>query len=216
MAHKRRVGPPPLYKYMERQWAEALVKCGRIRIGTLYDYRRTDEAEGTNIVYSADTVEWAAAEDAPEFYKQVLGHPLRDYIRIEGIEFRQPHMVPDAYIHCMSEAFSADLMKRLAYDACVRIRDPRRFLRCITDHLIREGLVIRWTVRRCTYVVDRKVHHRESVRPLPGFTKEVRYAHDQEVRAVWVPVPGTLPIGPLHLELPELCETCSLTTKRGR
>ena len=38
--------PPVLYRFMERQWAEALVAKGSVRIGTLQDFRSIEAHDG--------------------------------------------------------------------------------------------------------------------------------------------------------------------------
>jgi len=102
-----RIYPTPQYQYLRRDFADALLSEGAVRIGTLYDFGREekhgselgDESEGIGTVYSDDPVEWGNDEDAPQFYKQVLGD-TPSHIRIDGIEFQPRHVLPDAYIDC--------------------------------------------------------------------------------------------------------------------
>ena len=152
-----------------------------------------------------DTVEWADHKDAPDFYKRVLGKPLRDHLRFEGIRFQQKHRVTDAYMFCTSREFSVEIMQKSPYNACVRIDDPIRFVGHVTAHLRNE--ITATVVGRCVYM-EKMIYHRLPRRPHPGFVKDKEYEFWKELRAVWVP--EALKIEPRIETIPELCTTCSL------
>ena len=204
--------PRPQYKYLKREHAESFLSDGLVRIGTLYDYRRAeahgpaigDEAEGTLTVYSDDDVHWDRYEDAPEFYKQVLGGKA-DNIAIRGIEFQQRHVVTDVWMYCTSLAYSRAAMKAFECEVCIRINNPGRFFQTITRALNADISQFLWG--RCVYE-DRRIHHRSTRRPHPGFLKDPAYAYQKELRAVWLP--HEQPVTPRFLTLPELVPACTV------
>lgn len=184
---------PTVYKYTHREHAEAMINEGKVRLGTLYDYRRQehggaigDTDEGIYKVFSDEDFEYTGPSGASPFHRHFIkgeGHA-----RFQGIRFEHRRVTHNAYMFCCSSEFSESMMQKYraepGYDACVRINAPVRFFDEISKVLGRE--ITDWVVGNCVYL-KREFHHTQEPDTSPGFVKDPLYAWQKEVRAVWIP-----------------------------
>lgn len=131
-----RRAPPELFKYLEPQWADAMIDRGSIRIGTLADYRR-DELHGAERGDAGEGTRIVESDSGPQtFTKDTLPDFIRGAIAIEGggtlvVDAVGPAIVsttriPDIYVYSTTAAFDAAVMRNFG-EACVRIFDPVGF-----------------------------------------------------------------------------------------
>ncbi|HXC52872.1 MAG TPA: hypothetical protein VN634_18445 [Candidatus Limnocylindrales bacterium] len=206
-----------LYKYMSTASLDELLDGGRIRIGTLDEYRDTcshsdevaDRKEGSRrIVVDVSP----GANPRAEAERVVRDHRLDENdnsdVRVENhrdsvvVEARSPNL----YLFSASLRCDRDLMSTLGYDACVKIASPEKFFRSLTGAMsgVRSFLGFREVIYEdphCPKARAAGVH--------PAFFKRADYSHQAEVRALWEP--DAPRIEPVIVSCPEaagLCELC--------
>jgi hypothetical protein len=214
-----------VFKYAPRQYNRLLTVMGCVRVGTLYDFRRSEHRKGIadpqegkkrvhhgieslNIVDSNDP----KLKDNKDFraLEAFKIFDVRDSknIRIEGITVARQFDVPDCFIYCLSKASSTRLYREFeGSNSQVEIIDPIAFFRTLTLSL--NSLVavtfrgihdVRYTSREETWNGSDWGHH-------PALIKELNFAPQAEVRAIWTPQ-FTSEIQPMvvgHSELPGHC-----------
>jgi len=140
------------FKYLKKNYAEELVLYGRLRIGTIYEYRnyedseRRDITEGTKnertkidevTLYDNDYENW------PRGLKSLFLPPedltKTSYV-FKNLTILNPMNFPDAYIYCVTSNFSRKVMEDFNCDACVYIKDIQAFCDIISKKLVKLGL----------------------------------------------------------------------------
>lgn len=206
-----------LFKYTRIEHENSLVQRGCIRLGTLFDYRKSDlhggqigdPREGT-ITYAGEfeQVTHELISDHPAFEGLIkLGAgatigslSIKNYTRSAG----------DLFVFSTSLNFSLDVLThwhndpKARYDTCYRIHSARLFFRAISKALSGRAEFLGYVP--VTYYDDSKSIDLAS--PLsrlhPAQLKGgTNYDHQTEVRAFWLPL-ETGQIEPLDLEVPGL------------
>jgi len=216
--------PPPLFRYTKRAYAEDLLHRGKIRLGTLYEYKRIedhapmigDEAEGVKSLY--DNPAFASAGGLPRFARSVADRAIRNLptdpstrVLFNQCLFEEVHTSPDRWVYCMSKRLGARVMHSMdpAYDTCVRIDYVRAFFELICAELMRQRVITDGSrISECFYR-DRVQHYLRDDGRDPAVLKAAKYAAQEEVRFVFVPVEPTT-IAPRFLTLPKLRDLCEL------
>jgi hypothetical protein len=206
----------PLYKYLRAEHAELLLSEGALRVGTLYEYRDIethgievgDDEEGYRYVYSDDPyIDWRQPETVPDMVRKRIVAPPGANIWILNSTFAERKVNPDCYVYSVSEEYDPACMRELGYDACIRIDDPRAFFHALATVLARDHGMRRHKVARCIYM-DKREHYSRETDVLPALAKARRYAHQKEVRALWLT--PTQKLTPLILQCPAASQFCRL------
>lgn len=180
------------FKYMEAKYADELVNDGKLRIGTLLDYRRRekfgggrlDEDEGTSELWAA--IDARSNDDIPEFARSIIQiGPSATKVHISGIGVVKPYLMPDAYVLCLSKRYApAELLPDFEpADACVEIVNPPEFFAALEDSMAAHGQFI--GVHDCKYSGRRVEYPAPALNPF--VVKDPRYAHQAESRIGWLP-----------------------------
>lgn len=97
-------------------------------------------------------------------------------------------------------------MKRLGYDACIRINNVEEFIRAISEQL---------GIGRCHYgpvqYQARQMHYNIAKSTNPALIKEPQFSYQDEVRALWRP--DKADIEPLFVTSKAAAECCELYTE---
>jgi len=216
--------PTVLYKHFHKEaHAEALVAHGGIRIGTLYEFRHTDdwdparadggEGEFTFTVVS-EQPELVTRDNAPWFLRPVL-EALGTPIASHGGNLSTVATHPDTYLYCSSAVTTQQTRARYG-EFVVRIADVPGFFRALTAHLFDDlGAIAadpHGYAAPCLYL-DRAIRLGTAFTPLAepplAMLKPTRWRDDQEVRALWhprVPAPRLKPLCTVHGALAHFCE----------
>jgi hypothetical protein len=139
----------PLYKYLPKRYLKAFLDRGSLKIGTLYEYRQTD-AYGEDIgdkdeglhktelcLPGGGEIELGSNTPEAEFFrKHVLrtdqqSSKVKIILKDEARVVVQSHS-QDLYIYCMTAEYSASVMKKGGYDACLEIVRPSEFFQTIS------------------------------------------------------------------------------------
>jgi hypothetical protein len=190
--------PAELFKYSKWAHAEALIRWGQIRVGTLDDYRNIekhssligDKEEGETFLFdnplfvTGETIStWAARFVPPEFTG-----PGKSTIGWVGCYFNQPRRCPNVWLYCISERLSFRVMDSFEanYDACVRIPGVWPFFVSIHQELSRQRPIAAGFIVPITYR-PRSLHYSADDRLDPISVKPPRFAPQVEVRFVFFP-----------------------------
>jgi hypothetical protein len=178
----------PLFKYMQKCWADRLVHYGEIRLTTLAECRLAelstdigDPSEGT-----ADRMDYIDEEVwTPETVPAHLRHliSVAGPARMKGLVFEEMADVTNVWLYCTSDRFDAWAMRRMGYDACVRINHPAAFYSAIL-----EGLAPNISEASGGPIEYRsRMHSLRVRRQSAAYIKEPPFAYQNEIRIVLSP-----------------------------
>ena len=211
-----------MIKYAPSRYVHLLHSLGCTRVGTLYDFRRTehqrgisDPQEGKKQVHYSTQPFYARSTNDPE----VQGHPdfraLEEFgaihfdncahVYIGDVHLSREFDVPDCFIYCVSQNVVDDLYTEFGDADCrVAIQNSKQFFRLLTIalHSIRpvrfKGLF------GVQYRLREEAWNGKDWGAHPCLIKEPQYLHQAEARAIWEPI-GPGPISPVvvgHKEIP--------------
>jgi len=210
--------PDTIYKYLSSDHAIALTRHGCIRIGTLHNYRDTEEHgqeigdkdEGITIEYSHDK-EPKTGDKLNRF--ESIAFKLGSGMIVSNIYLERPHRSPNLYLYCASLTYDPSILHRLnlhcpgdEYDACVRITNVGEFVAKINAVFSAKARFV--GAYLCTYT-PRKFHYTDKAHH-PALIKDCRYSYQQEVRLIWEPNNKDDSIEPVCLSIKNLTAYCSL------
>ncbi|HYR05890.1 MAG TPA: hypothetical protein VEP71_04335 [Gallionella sp.] len=202
-----------LYKYLQKQYADLLIKRGKLRIGTLYEYRDIekhgtivgDEDEGKKSLYMDVASEKWTADNQPDFTKGLIKIANGSSVHMEDVTFQKSESSPDYYLYCTTEKFDENALKDFGYDACVVIEKPNLFFAAITRTLRHKGtfegtFCCQYVSRRVEYDKDHGIH--------PAIIKDPSYKDQKEIRTLWKPFKTN--ISPLVIDCRDAAKYCRM------
>lgn len=212
--------PPlsPLYKYGRRAHTQDLLKHGRLRIGTLKDYRRAehkagivDPTEGKKTVYhrinGLVTYGDGSLDSQAIDHFELLHVPAGQQMGLHNFKFIRHEEAPDCFVYCASSRLSRETMAQFdGADSCYRIVDEVRFWTVLTEALHAASPVGYRVAADVQYVGREEAWSNSSTGVHPAFMKEERYAPQWEVRMAWQPLHR--PIEPLLIVDQRLSACC--------
>jgi hypothetical protein len=222
--------PRRLYKYLSEKYAASMLEKGNIRLGTLYEYRTSeneqvrDEGEGTfttQQLLSDQTSENRVPSGL------LAGEP---YIDAEGtnpsaIYYAQ---IPNRNIYCTTMEGSAEVMKQFEAEACLEIMDVNKFFQEVLNELSRQKLFHgHAAIKECLYTgrtLDYNELYVESysadhylntpadklqaekkagvAHALGYWVKDPFYTPQKEMRTVYIPKDQNQEIKPIIINVP--------------
>ncbi|HDS1793003.1 hypothetical protein [Pseudomonas putida] len=197
-----------LYRYSSQKYNSMLLNEGATRIGTLYDFRRSehkvgiaDPSEGKKTVFH-HVDDWAINDEvdgSPSKTMRAMSEVgMFDFgpgggQRMTGITLARRIHSPDYFIHCSAYKLSDSVLKQFeGADSCVEITNPYEFYRHVTEALNKitparfQGIhVIKYT--------DREEEWNGQNYGTPGLLiKEIEFKDQCEVRAIWSAEDGVI------------------------
>jgi len=143
-----------LYKYLPKKYLDAFFRRGSLKIGTLYEYRNTeqyglvigDQDEGVHrtalTLTSGDKVDLRHNTPEADFFRKAMGKPIQQTANIKIVALDDCNYTlnvqsqsPDLYIYCMSSRFDKEVMRQFDCDSCMEIIDPNAFLAAISHRI---------------------------------------------------------------------------------
>ena len=206
-----------IFKYTRQKYKQAALERGSIRLGTLFDYRKTeshgiqigDEREGRITLEGTLenlTHEHTEGHSALERLVKLgpgatIGKLVVSNLRLES---------ENLFVFSTSSAFSELALlewnkdPHARYDSCYQINSARLFFKAISQAIS----------DRATFLGFGSVHYYDSSAPIqlasplarlhPGQLKGgITHGHQIEIRAFWRPIEPTA-IEPMSIEIPEL------------
>ena len=192
--------PQILYKYMEREFAENFISDGRLRIGTLYDFRNIekhgdeigDAGEGTQTAsYRNDSYQHIDSRSVEGLttLANMFGIGVGGGTITFGPDAVMSGMLssPDLYIFCVSHEFNLQKMREMGYDSCIAIRNPDSFYNALSSSLSNVAMPCDHDSVRYQ---DRHIKISESIETRSYLIKPdyERFVNQKEYRFVWRPI----------------------------
>lgn len=182
-----------LYKYMRKEHARLLLDRGRLRIGTLYEYRNAelhgsaigDCDEGVKNLHLDGNGESWDASSIPAFAQTFFKLGPEANLTLDGIRLVVPQQSNDYFLFCASTILDVTTMHKMGYDACVVIEHPDRFVAAICHSFRHRGNFE--GVHECHYG-SRSIPYEQDNGVHPALIKELAYSYQKEVRALWRPL----------------------------
>jgi len=218
----------PLYKYLPRQYADALLVMGTIRVGTLFDFRKTehargvaDSSEGTRTILALPDREIITEDQAEkDAFFGMMGARVHGKITVpRGVRFVHKQTSTDHFIFCASTELSSRVQAEFeATDACVEINDISGFLYELTRALNAVAPVrfdgiheVQYTGRTQEQTLTRFQDFNPAHGLHPGLIKDPSFRRQKELRAIWSPISAMLPepIITSSRHLPQYCRDVS-------
>jgi hypothetical protein len=178
---------------------------GCLRIGTLYDYRKTEHKRGIadpsegkkRVSHHVHTLHIADSNDpsvrqtkdfrALEAFGAVRIENSRD-IRFENISVSQQFDAPDYFIYCLSSTNSTHMYREFeGSNSCVEITDPEAFFTHVSVSLNALTPVTFRGLHRVTYSSREEQWNGVDWGTNPALLKEPDFRDQAELRAIWTP-----------------------------
>jgi len=206
-----------VFKYSKWTHAEDLIRWGRIRVGTLYDYQDIERhglgvgeaEEGKKSRYDNPPVTRASdlSTFAAPFVQSAFQNLSPDAIFAQCV-FERIEESPNCWLYCLSERLSFRTMDsmRAAYDSCVRIANVLGFFQAICQTLNRMGPLHGGQIIRVKYR-NRSQHYLEDDGLPPWALKNPCYSAQEEIRFAYFPA-NELALKHIDLTIPWLKAFC--------
>lgn len=186
---------------------EALLKHGSVRIGTLFDYRKTDvhgEMTGDDREGTTELTGNIISYD-PTFMPEILVDSTVKVTDSGADELRHftNHRVrsTNLYTFSTSATYTSELhqlwIDSEGYDACYRINSARLFFKEISRHLPQTELLM---VEPAYYFDSAQTNHIFTKKFHPALLKRSDHAEQQEIRALWRTTPPRDDISPVIIK----------------
>jgi hypothetical protein len=207
----------PFYKSMKRKYAEQFFATGKLRVGSLYDFRKVedydedigDEGEGTKALWTNQR--HITERSIPPFLQGHIraggGNRLDIIIDNPNTQVTAQFQDPNYYIFCLSFDFSEARMRKLKHDACIVIEHLSFFTFL---HVAMDPYILQDSKGVFSDVLYGPRRHFHSLDPrLPMYrVKPERYGYQNEARVAWIPRPDQ-PVQPhLYLNVPSARRSC--------
>ncbi|MEZ5987774.1 MAG: hypothetical protein R3F30_01340 [Planctomycetota bacterium] len=209
----------PVYKLLERPFAEMLLDRGAIRIGSIDYYRGypgeddwvSDESEGIFTVKHADGV--YRYQDLPSGLKNFVRAEAGDTLKVGLKGVSEERVSENAMIYSIAKSPNKKAMERLGRDTCIEIASPDLFFREITRALFRNG-----------YIKPgfhfKNVHYLRSPYSLPKYhqlhpaiVKRPAFRWQEESRAMWEPIGQHVSF--IDIDVPEVRKYCRIVPPKN-
>lgn len=210
----------PLYKYLPKKYLEAFLSRGSLKIGTLYEYRKTeaygevigDKNEGLHktelFLPGGGEIDLASASPEAEYFrKHVLRPDQRDakvkIILENGARLIAHSNSEDLYIYCMTSEYSPGVMKEFGCDACLEIFRPREFFNAISRKIRHKA---KFNGLDPIQYMNKTTHYKSPHTIHPAVMKDIEYEYQKEWRAIWIPDKSRRE--PLYINVPRAIRHC--------
>lgn len=209
-----------LYKYSESRWADLLLTDGNVRIGTIFDFRKTehkrgvaDATEGVKSIYHGIKhynsnepfgIDHSALANLGPFVSKGGGGFSLSNLTVER-EFR----FPDAFFHCTSHFLSRVVLEQFeGADSCVEIIKPSAFYNHLTGVINKIVPVNYYGIHKIVYSARREAFNGENLGRRPDLIKDPEFGLQCEVRAIWIPTSKSKLIAPINIQEKALVKFC--------
>jgi hypothetical protein len=176
-----------------REYADDMVRKGRFRIGTMYDYRKSenkeigDPEEGMKS-FSFHGTPGELHKNIVRFHEDQPGasnpHGIENLqaSMSEGVPIGITVDTPDVYLFCMTHTLNEEVMHEFGCNACVEIAAPERFLEALNKgmakHAFASDLIVCKYVNRWALWDSHHPYRPQAVKP-------TSLKHQEEVRFLW-------------------------------
>ena len=209
-----------IYKYIKQEHLELFFRFGRLKIGTLFDYRREEEY-GSIIGDREEGQLKSVFENPPSAFKLGDGSPEADYFKKflsfegagkislkKGARIITPINSPNYYIFCASSKFDPEIMTNYG-GACIEISDVESFLNEVNQIMRIKHRAIFQGIHSILYC-NREVDYKTTQSNHPALMKDERWKKDNEVRAIWKTEDGQIREQFLYISVTRAIKFCRI------
>jgi hypothetical protein len=208
------------FRYSGREYNDALLSLGSVRIGTLYDFRRSEHKRGisdgnegrktvSHYAKKASTAEGDTIHTRALKEFNAVSYDENVIVKMEDVNFHREFDHPDMYVHCSSFEYAPKVMEQFeGADSCVEITDLRAFYKRLTETLRLFTQVDFMGVTKVTYMDRNEPWNGTDWAVSPALIKEYEFRQQFELRAVWWSK-TTRPIQPICMHDIELVKFCT-------
>ena len=191
--------PEVLYKYMKKQHAKKMELFGTFQVCPLAYYQNTEKL-GEQIGDDEEGVKKTNLH--VDHYKNSDNNKEKDFVNnffkaedganfeLRNLTLSAPQIDNNYYVYCLSSLYSLDLMEEFKANAIVKIKQPFKFIKAMSENLspwiVGNPEIVRciYRNREFNYTQDNYIND-----GIPPYTlKPNRYSHQKEIRVVWKPV----------------------------
>ena len=138
---------PPLYRFMTRVHARSLVREGKIRLGTLHDFRRIEEygdergdaGEGTVVLHTSEDFELGDGSPEDTFVRGTVFTEQSKGASFQNIRFRAS-IDANFYVCCFCNKLDPNAMHDFG-PVAIKILQPEKFVKEIARELWKKKLL---------------------------------------------------------------------------
>lgn len=191
-----------LYRYSSSRNNQRLLESGSVRVGTLYDFRKSEHKQGISdpeegkktVSHFIDNWESWNPEthnqlhnDAPSAFN-IMKFPANSNFILRNVTFTQVIEDPDCFVHCTAHTLSKSVMDQFeGAESCVEIFDTQGFYSRLTQKLSLIVPVTLQIVATVTYSDRAEQWNGQDWGTAPCMIKGRDFTPQCEVRAVWTP-----------------------------
>lgn len=192
-----------MYRYSMDEHNASLLAMGRIRVGTLHDFRNSehkkgiaDPQEGTKEVshfidyFQADkSFNQDASSCIHARAMSVMGLEFKNSnITVNNVKMSRSFDQPDCFVFCTSLFRSRETMNEFeGANSCIEITNPEAFYTLLTETINAETPVEFRGVHKVTYQDRSERWNGRDWGNHPALIKETEFKKQVEIRAIWEP-----------------------------
>lgn len=219
-----------LYKYMQKEHSESFFDTGKIRIGTLFDFRKTDvhnsvigdENEGfqEKVMQTSGSFKFEEADtDQSSFLSNFFVRKPGSVGELTGVLEGNWSLVhrksePDYYVYCTSTSFNPRVMiEDFKYNSCIEIVKADLFINELFKAMKKHA---KTGVYGNVSYSRKQLDFRDELKFPSVMIKDSKYYYQQEHRIAWLPkINSTNSIEPIFIQVPDARKFCKLKKLSG-
>lgn len=208
-----------LYKFLSRKYFDKFFETGSLRLGTMYDFKRTevhglsrgDSSEGKHRIRRIVNEPMVLTGNEQEPLISDIISTNGGTVNLSNTTFVKVQQDGDGFIFCTSYFFSEQIFKNWHsennVDACYEIVDPQGFIRAISNAISNSAYF--FENHNITYT-DEHIDYLSNQAPIhPAFTKVANnYSWQVENRSLWKARQPSGILQPWNISVPEAIQFC--------
>ncbi|MDI2589984.1 hypothetical protein POF45_00870 [Pseudomonas sp. 681] len=204
------------FRYQSKKYNDSLLRSGNLRIGTLYDFRKSEHKRGVADSYEGKKFvshkidSFSSEDNDPVGRKALTDFGMGDFSNCDGLGFRiqgsgsltlrQNVESQDCFILSLSAVCSSKVFAQLeGSETCVEIIKPQGFIARLTKAITTKVLVKYHGIHAVEYTDADEVWNQQDWGGAPVTKKRTKFSGQYELRAIWTPV-NTVEIEPLIID----------------
>jgi hypothetical protein len=197
-----------VFKYTKEIYASAMLEKGSIRLGTLYEYRDSENEQIRDVeegLFNGKQYIDYHVGPLPGIAGKLIGCSVEG-VQFDHLSFTKRLELPNVNIYCTTLEGSKEVMEAFEAEACIEIFDYEGFVRAVVIALMRKGLSRGQAFTdKCKYDGRDAPYDQVNAErvPVAYWLKNPFYASQKEQRTLFPPSPDRL-IEPIYTDVPEI------------
>jgi hypothetical protein len=198
-----------VFKYTKEIYASAMLEKGSIRLGTLYEYRDSENEQIKDIeeglFNGKQHIDFHMGALPGIAGEMIMGNV--DGVEFSNVSFTKRMQVFNVNIYCTTLEGSKEVMESFEAEACIEIFDYNSFVKSIVIALMRKGLSRGQAFTdKCSYDGRDAPYNQVNAErvPVAYWLKNPFYNSQKEQRTLFPPYPDDRLIEPIYIDVPEI------------